>query len=119
MTLSHVPLEHGSSRAGRWLRARRVWIALWVAALEGVLVVFDVIPGWTALLVAVAVIALYLLVGRRVRSDTTRQVTWIGAASQVLVALVPALVAVAAALAFVALAVIAVLALLVLVADRR
>lgn len=112
-------LEHGTTRPGRWLRGRRFWIALTIAALEGVLVVADVIPGWVALLVAVAVIALYLLAGRRARIDAVRQLSWVAAASQVCVALVPVLVAVAAALALVAVAVIAVVAVLVLVADRR
>ena len=119
MTVSPYALEHGSSRAGRWLRARRLWLALWLAVLEGILIVFDVVPAWIAVLVALAVVAVYLVAGRRSQFDTLRQLSWIGAASQVLVALVPALVAVAAALAFVALAVVAVIALLALVADRR
>jgi hypothetical protein len=101
------------------LRARRLWIALWVAALEGVLVVLDVIPGWLAIVVAVVVIGVYLLVGRSVRFDTVRQVSWIAAASQVAVVLIPVLVAVATALALIAVAVIAVVAVIALLADRR
>jgi hypothetical protein len=112
-------LEHGSTRPGRWLRARRLWIALSLAALEGVLVVADVIPGWIALVVAVAVIGVYLVAGRSARWDTLRQASWIAAASQVCVALVPVLVAVAAALALIAVVVLAVVALVALLADRR
>ena len=119
MPVPLLAIEHGTTRPGRWLRAHRLWIALWIAALEGVLVVVDVVPGWAALVVAVAVIALYLLVGRAVRSDAVRQGSWIAAASQVFVALVPVLVAVAAALALVAVAVIAVVAVVALLADRR
>lgn len=112
-------LEHGGTRAGRWLRGRRFWIALSIAALEGVLVLADVVPAWVAVVVAVAVIAVYLAAGRRARIDAVRQLSWIAAASQVGVALVPVLVAVAAALALVAVAVIAVVAVLALLADRR
>jgi hypothetical protein len=86
---------------------------------EGVLVVFDVIPGWTALLVAAAVIALYLFVGRSVRSDTVRQATWIAATSQICVALVPVVAFVVGALALIVVAVLALIAAAALFADRR
>lgn len=119
MTVSPYALEHGSSRAGRWLRARRLWIALWLAVVEGVLVVMDVVPGWIAVLGAIAVITLSITAGRRTRFDLVRQTAWIAAASQVLVVLVPALVAAAAALVFVALAVVAVVALLAFFVSRR
>jgi hypothetical protein len=112
-------LEHGSTRIGRWLRVKRLWIALALAALEGVLVLADVIPGWAALVLAVVVIALYLVAGRRAGHDAVRQVSWIAAASQVCVALVPVLLAVAAVFALIAVAVIAVVALVALLADRR
>lgn len=119
MELRPYALEHGGSRAGRWLRARRLRLALWAAVAEGVLVVAGVVPGRTALVVAVTVIAIYLVVGRAARSDALRQTTWIAAASQVLVALVPVLVFVVGALALVAVAVLAIVALVALVADRR
>jgi hypothetical protein len=112
-------IEHGSSRTGRWLRARRLRLALWIAVVEGLLIVFDVIPGWWALLVGAILVALYLFLGRHVRSDAVRQVTWVAAASQLFVALVPVLLAFVGFLAFVALAVLAAVALLMLVADRR
>ena len=114
-----MALEHGTSRGGRWLRTRRLRIALWIAVLEGILVVVGVVPGWTALIVAGAVIAFHLFLGRQARSDAVRQASWIGAASQVCVALVPALVLVIGALALVAVVILAAVALLVLFADRR
>jgi hypothetical protein len=117
--MDYPALEHGSSRSGRWLRARRLRIALWIAVVEGVLVVFDVIPGWTALIVGAAVIAFYLFVGRNLRNDVTRQASWTAAMSQVLVALVPVLLFFISALAVVVLAVLAIVALVALVADRR
>ena len=119
MELSHAALEHGTSRTGRWLRARRVRIALWIAVAEGILIVFDVISGWLALLAAAIAILFYLLVGRELRADTVRQSSWILAASQVLVALVPVLVFVVGALAVIAVGLLAALALVALFADRR
>ncbi len=71
------------------------------------------------LLVAAALLALYLLAGRPARSDTVRQGSWVAALSQVLVALVPVLVFVVGALALLAVAVLAAVALFVLLADRR
>ena len=114
-----MTVDHGSTRAGRWLRARRLRIALWIAVVEGVLVVFDVIPGWTALLVGGAVLAFYLLVGRGLRSDAARHTSWVAAMSQVLVALIPVLLFFISALAVVVLAVLAIVALIALIADRR
>lgn len=119
MTVAPYALEHGSSRAGRWLRARRLRLALWLAVAEGLLLVTDVVSVRIAALTAIAIIALYLGAGRRARSQAVRQVTWVGAGSQVLVAVVPALAAVAAAVALVAIAAVAVIALLALPALRR
>jgi hypothetical protein len=112
-------LEHGSTRPGRWLRERRTRIALLIAVVEGILVVLDVIPGWVALTAAAVVIVLYLAWGRRLGSDSARQLAWIAALSQSLVALIPLLLFVLTALAVLALAVIAVFALIALFTDRR
>ena len=111
-------IEHGSNRTSRGLRERRVRIALWIAVLEGLLVVFDAIDWWVSLLVAAAVLGVYVFYGRTAPSDTTRQVTWIAAASQVMVALVPVLVAVVGTLALIAVAILAVAALVYLLRDR-
>ena len=102
-----------------WLRARRLRIALWIAVAEGILVVLNQIPGWTALLVGIAVIAFYVLIGRELGSTAGREMSWIAAVSQVLVALVPVLLFFVGALAVLALIVLAVLALVALFADRR
>jgi hypothetical protein len=119
MELRHAALEHGTSRIGRWLRARRLRIALWIAVVEGILIVFDVISGWLALLAAAIVILFYLLVGRELRPGAVRQSSWILAASQMLVALVPVLVFVVGALALIVVGLLAVIALVALFADRR
>ena len=113
-------IEHGASRGGRWLRARRVRLALWIAVVEGLLVVLlDLIPWWVALVIAAAALAFYLFVGREQRSETVRQVSWIAAASQVLVVLVPILVLIVGTLALVAVGILALVALIALFADRR
>jgi hypothetical protein len=114
----HV-LEHRSSAGGRWLRAHRLRIALGIAVVEGLLVVLDVVDWWLALVIAAAAIVFYLVVGRDFRSYAARQASWIAAASQALVVLVPVLVVVISWLAIVALAILAVVALLMLFADRR
>ena len=119
MEVRHAALEHGTSRTGRWLRARRLWIALWIAVAEGLLVVFDVISGWIALLVAAIAILFYLLVGRELRSHTLRQSSWIRRRPRLFVALVPVLVFVVGALALIAVGLLVVLLLVMLFADRR
>ena len=112
-------IDHGSTRAGRWLRARRLRFATWIAVVEGLLVVVHVIPWFVALALAAAALGFYVWLGRELRSDVVRHGSWIAAASQVLVVLVPVLVALIGGLAILAVAVLAVVALLVLFADRR
>lgn len=112
-------VEHQTSRMGGWLRARRLRIALWIAVIEGILVVFHLISWWLAMILAVAIIFGYFSAGIRLRSHAARQVAWIAAVSQALVALVPVLVIVVGTLALIAVAAIAVVALIVLLSDRR
>jgi hypothetical protein len=111
-------VEHGTSRGGRWIRRYRTRAALWIAVIEAVLIVFGVIPRWPAFIVAAALITVWLFVGRNVRSDTVRQLTWIGATSQVMIAALPFLLAVLTFAAFVALAILALVAVAFLFLDR-
>ena len=111
-------LEHRTTRGGRWLRERRIRIALWIAVVEGILIVLDQIPWSIAIVVAIAAVAGYFW-GRDRLSDTARQAAWIAAASQAVVIFVPILLTVATILAFTVLAIIAIVALLVLLGDRR
>lgn len=103
----------------RWLRERRLRIALGVALVEGILVVVDVIPEWLAIVVGAAIVAYWWLAGRNYGWQLARQVSWTAAMSQVFVALVPVLAFVLTALAVVALVILAVVALVALLADRR
>lgn len=112
-------LPHGTTRTGRWLREWRFKLALWIAVVEGLLIVFDVISGWVALLVGAVLVVFYVSVGRELRWETLRQASWVGALSQVLVAFVPVLAFVLGVLAILAVAILALVALAALLADRR
>jgi hypothetical protein len=118
MTVQREALPRDTSRAGRWLRERRLRAALLIAVVEGALVAFDVIPWWLAVLVAAAAIAVYFWAGRQLASDAGRQMTWIAAASQALVVLVPFLVFLVGTLALIAVGILAVIALVVLFSER-
>jgi hypothetical protein len=110
---------HGTSRSGRWLRDNRVRFALAIAVIEGLLVVFDVIDGFLALLVALLLLLFYFAYGRKLPWDWAREASWVAATSQAFVALVPVLVIVVGTLALIVVGVIAVVALVLLFADRR
>jgi hypothetical protein len=114
-------IEHRTSRAGRWLRPRRLRIAFLIAVVETLLILppIDVLDWFPVLAIAVIVFALYFFVGRKSRFDAVRQLTWTAAASQVLPVVVPVVVVVVGTLV-----VVAVLALLLVVGallflDRR
>ena len=117
--MEYPVIEHGATRSGLWLRERRLRLAFWIAVVEGLLILFDVIPGWTALAVGAIVVAFYVLVGRQVGSDSVRQASWVAATSQVLVALVPVAAFLLTALAIFLLVVLALGALALLLADRH
>ena len=112
-------VEHRSTPLSRWLRAKRLRIAAWIAVGEGVLVLIHAVPRILALVLAAAVILFYFAFGRQVRWDAVRQVTWIAATSQALMVLVPVLITIIGWLAILAVVALAVFALLVLLADRR
>lgn len=112
-------IEHREGFASRWLRERRLKIALGIAVVEGILVVVDVIPAWVAIVVGAAVVAYWWVAGRNHGWQLARQASWTAAMSQLFVALVPILAFVLTALAIVALAVIAIIAIVALLADRR
>jgi hypothetical protein len=120
MAYSQPVLEGGSTRTGRWLRGRRVRLALWVAVIEGVLVALTPdLTKWTVLVLGVILLAFYMVAGRNIRWDVARQLSWIAAASQALAILVVILAFVLGALAIVAIVLFAVLALAYLFSDAR
>jgi hypothetical protein len=112
-------IEHGSTPTGRWLRARRLRLAAWIAVVEGLLVLIHAVPRVPAIVLAAAIIIFYFGFGRQLRADSLRQVSWIAAMSQALVILVPVLAVLIWGVAVLALAVLAVVALFVLLQDRH
>jgi hypothetical protein len=113
-------LEHGTTKSGRWLRARRTRLALWIAVVEGILVaVLHDFTRWTVVIVAIPLILLYGFWGRHAKSDTARQITWIAGASQALAVLFVLLFQIIGlfVVAFVVLAAIAAIAFFFV--DRR
>ena len=107
------------SRPGGYLSEHRLRISLWVAVVEGVLVIAGVIPKWSVFVVTVAAVGYWFFLGRDVRSIMVRQASWIFAASQVFVLLVPLLFGVFKTLAYVALAILAIAALFFLFNERE
>jgi hypothetical protein len=111
-------LDHGTTRTGRWLRANRIKIAIWIAVAEGLLILLGPIPKLPAIVLAIVIVGIYFWVGRRITFDSGRQAAWIAAASQALVALVPILAIVVGTLALILVGFIAVIALILLFTDR-
>jgi hypothetical protein len=113
-------IEGGSSHAGRWLRERRLKLALWIAVLEGIVVaVSGDISRWTVVGIAALVLVIYVLVRQNIRWDAARQLIWIVAASQVLALLVVILAFIVGAIALVLVVLFALVALAYLVSDLR
>jgi hypothetical protein len=82
-------IEHGSSRSGRWLRARRMRITLWIAAIEGLLYLVGALSWWIVVALAAITVLFWLYAGRTSDADVLRQTSWVLAASQLLVLCVP------------------------------
>src|SRR5918998_1960004 len=82
---SDAVIEHDSTRSSRFLGDRRAKIALWIAVLEGVVVALeDDVSRWTVVALAAIAVALYITVGRKLRSGLLRNILWIFAFSQLL-----------------------------------
>ncbi len=120
MAYSQPMLEGGSTRMGLWLRGRRLRLALWVAVVEGLLVALTHdLTRWTVLVIAVIVLAFYIVAGRSMRWDVGRQLSWIAAASQSLAILVIIVAFILGLLAIILVALFAVVALAYLFSDYR
>ena len=118
--MSQHAIDAHSSRASRWLRERRLRFALWIAVLEGIVVaVRGDISRYTVVVIAVAVLAVYVLLRDRMHWDAGRQVLWIVAASQVMALLVVILAFIVGIVALVLVALFAIVALVYLFSDLR
>ena len=113
-------IEAGSTRIGRWLRERRIKIALWAAVVEGLIAAFSHDIGrWTILVLAVIVLAFYIVAGRSFKWDVARELSWIAAASQVLAIFVVIFAFILKLIAIVAIVAFALIALVYLFTDHR
>jgi hypothetical protein len=120
MAYSQPMIEAGTTRMGRWLRGRRIRLALWVAVIEGVLVAVTAdLTKWTVLVIAAILLAFYIVAGRNLRWDVGRQLSWIAAASQALAILVVILAFVLEYVAILAIVIFAIIALVYLFSDYR
>jgi hypothetical protein len=115
-SVEHRTVEPG---LGGRLRLHRVRIALWIAAIEGIVALFSHdVTKWTVMVLAIISGLLYLL-GRNAKSNVLRQVLWIFAASQLLAFLLVSLGWIVKWALVAGLIAIAVLALAYLFVDRR
>ena len=87
--MTGLVVEHRESQFSRWLRRRRVQLAVGIAAVEAILLVTGVLPWWLVVVAAAGSIALYLWRGRDHGSPGVRAATWLAAVSQLIVVLVP------------------------------
>ena len=111
-------IEHRQGRFGRWIRERRVAIAVWIAVIEGLLLIVHAIPKLLTLAIAVLVVVAFFWLGHRLRPGALKDIAWIAAVSQAFVMLIPILAIVVGTLAFVAVGILAVLALVLLFTSR-
>jgi hypothetical protein len=113
-------IEAGSTRIGRWLRARRIRISLWVAVIEGLIVALTPdLTKWTVIIIGAIVLAFYVVAGRSMSWDVARQLSWIAAASQALAILVVIFAFILKLVAIVAVVILAIVALAYLFSDSR
>jgi hypothetical protein len=108
------------SRPGRWLHERRTRIALWIAAIEAILVaIFHDVSRFSVFALAIVAVLTYFYAGRRTRSDTFHQTSWIFAISQLLAALAAIFAFIVFWSAIVLMAIFAFVALFYVFTDRR
>ena len=118
MTYELPAIDHRTSRTGRWLRERRLRIALWIAVAEALIAAFTHdVSRWTIIALAAVFVAGYLLWGRN-RRGTLRQVSWIAAASQALAVIAVLVVFIAGLFVLVLAGIFAVVALVMIFSDR-
>jgi hypothetical protein len=117
--VSETPHRTVEPGLGGRLRFHRVRIALWIAIIEGLIVIFSSgLTKWTVMVLAIVAGLLYLL-GRNAKSNVVRQLLWIFAASQLLAFLFATLGWIVKWALVVGLVAAVVIALAFLLVDRR
>ena len=119
MTTYPVIEQPTGSRLSRWLRARRLRIALLIGAVETVWIIFTDATWRWALVIAAAVFLFHFFIGRKIRFESVRQLSWTAAASQFMPVLVPLVAVIVGTLIAVAIIVLALVVLGLLLLDRR
>ncbi len=114
----HQVIDHRSSQIERFLSSNRYKLVLGIVIVEALLVAFNALSFWLAVVIAGCLLVLYLLF-RRELTGSPSELAWIVAASQALGVLVFVLVLVTAALVVVAVVVLAIVVLASLFSDRR
>ena len=117
MDEEHV-IEHRQSASGLWLRERRLRLALLIAFVESLLVLFSDHGWWYVVGAAFLAVLAYWFIGRH-RSGVIYEITWIAAVSQLLAVLVPVLWELVKVVALVVLVGLAVFLLATLLLDRK
>ena len=117
MSSGATALEQPNPKPSR-LRANRLRITLWIAAIEGVLVLVGAIPHLVVYLLAIVATGFYIVIGRNYTSQTAHSLTWIFAGSQLLTVLVPIVLFFAKTIAIIAIVALAVVGLFILFTDR-
>ena len=74
---------------GQYLRAHRLRLSLWIAAVEGLLVLVHLLPHIVLYALAAVALAFWFGAARSYKSAMARQAAWVFAASQALAVLVP------------------------------
>jgi hypothetical protein len=111
-------VEHRQSTSAHWLRERRLRIALLIAFVESVLVLFSDHGWWFVVLAAVVAVIAHWFVGRRL-SGIVHEVTWVAAVSQLIAVMVPVLWVLVKTIAIIVLVGLALFLLVALLVDRR
>ena len=111
-------IEHRESRSTHWVKERRLRLALLIAFVESLLVIFSA-HGWRYVILAAVLAAIaYWFLGRR-RPGVVHEITWVAAVSQLLAVLVPVLWVVVKTLALIVLVGLALFLLAALLLDRK
>ena len=103
---------------GQYLRAHRIRLSLWIAVVEGLLVLVHLRPHLVLYALAAVALTFWFGAARNYKSASARQAAWVFAASQALAVLIPVFLFVVKWAAITAIAVIAVVALVILFAER-
>jgi hypothetical protein len=111
-------VEHRESAPARWLRERRLRIALLIALIESLLVLFSNHGWWYVVAAAAIAVGLYWFAHQKMQNALAREVTWILAVSQLVAVLVPVLWVLVRTLAIIALVLLALFFLAILLLDR-